>query len=222
MSVSLDDHELNYTYPIERKEPLYSKLREAKMTKTSTDKKISVIYMRLPKRLASSNDFLNTSNYSSVFLFLSKFELLVHVTEVWGKSANGTVFGTYALQTALLYYELRAKSFLAQLIEDKCPYFLLFFLAFINTDLKLIVNLSKVIMFTYAVLFTLQKCGFCVCGLPLVVHIYLVELNCKKISTHLRESSLICRLVKKIDLLNNANGQNIERLLNSAFVLSCL
>ena len=47
------------TYPRERKEPLYLKLREAKMTKTSTDKKISVIYMRLPKRLASSNDFLN-------------------------------------------------------------------------------------------------------------------------------------------------------------------
>ena len=49
-------------YPRERKEPLYLKLREAKMTKTSTDKKISVIFMRLPKRLASSNDFLNTSN----------------------------------------------------------------------------------------------------------------------------------------------------------------
>ena len=52
-----------------------------KMTKTSTDKKISVIYMRLPKRLASSNDFLNTI-VTSVFLFLSKFELLVHATRM--------------------------------------------------------------------------------------------------------------------------------------------
>ena len=67
-------------------------------------------------------------------------------------------------------------------------------------------------MFTYVVLSTLQKCGLCVCGLSSVVNIYSVELNCKRFSTHLIESSLICRLVKKIDLLNNDNGQNIERL----------
>ena len=67
--------------PRERKEPLYPKLHDAKMTKTSTDKKISVIYMRLPERLASSNDFLNTI-VTSVFLFLSKFELLVHATRM--------------------------------------------------------------------------------------------------------------------------------------------
>ena len=45
----------------EIKEPLYLKLHQAKMTKTSTDKQVSVIIVRLPKTLASSNDFLKTN-----------------------------------------------------------------------------------------------------------------------------------------------------------------
>ena len=59
---SFDKRHIIMYSPRERKEPLYPKLHDAKMTKTSTDKKISVRYIRLPKRLASSNDFLTTSN----------------------------------------------------------------------------------------------------------------------------------------------------------------
>ena len=49
---------------------------------------------------------------TSVFLFWSKFQLIRYTPRVWGKSANGTVFRTYVLQTAPLYHELIARSVL--------------------------------------------------------------------------------------------------------------
>ena len=58
--------------PRERKEPLSSKLHDAKMTKTSTGKKIPVI-VRLPKTLASSKE------YQCVPVFIKVRAILVHV-----------------------------------------------------------------------------------------------------------------------------------------------
>ena len=53
---------------------------------------------------------------------------------------------------------------------------------------------------------------------------WLNTMNCvKQFSTHSSESGFADYLLKKIDLRNSANGQNIERL-NGAFglVVSCL
>ena len=84
---------------------------------------------------------------TSVFLFWSKFQLIRYTPRVWGKSADGTVFGTYVLQTAPLYHELMARSVLetvaaimwimhTQLTEDKCPNCFYVFLS-VDTGLQL-------------------------------------------------------------------------------------
>ena len=49
---SFDERHIIMYSPRERKELLYPKLHDAKMTKTSTDKKISVIVVRLNKKFS--------------------------------------------------------------------------------------------------------------------------------------------------------------------------
>ena len=50
--ISSDELHIIMYLATERKEPLYSKLHEAKMTKTSNDKNISVIIGRLNKEFS--------------------------------------------------------------------------------------------------------------------------------------------------------------------------
>ena len=73
--ISSDELLIIIHLPRERKEPLYSKLHDAKMMKTSTGKKISVI-VRLPKTLVSSKE------YQCVPVFIKVRAILVLVKDM--------------------------------------------------------------------------------------------------------------------------------------------